>query len=218
MGKKCIEVLIAVQNELLRCGLAATLESCGEFRVIGAVSRQGELPMHRQYDEVVAIVGSGVALSHELADDCPRRRMIALLEDRDDETALLEAVQAGALGVLYTDCSADELQMAVRAVDSGVTYYDQASWWRILPALPQSNVPPQAPSNARASSEELKRLTPREREVLSLVAEGWTSKDIAEELEVSTRTVEAHRSNLSAKLGTRSVAELTRIAIRAGLS
>ena len=119
-------------------------------------------------------------------------------------------LSAGASGYMLKDCALEELVNAIRAVAANQTYISPRiasvaidDYVRHLTAAGRSDGPP---------------LTPREREVLQLLAEGWTTKQIAARLQVSPKTVETHRQHIMDKLKIRSVAELTKYAIREGLT
>jgi DNA-binding NarL/FixJ family response regulator len=131
----------------------------------------------------------------------------------DEADYVLEAVRQGAHGYVRKDSSPAELRAAVRAVHEGNAYFTPSVARHLTAALRDEAAPPPAPDHSAA----LESLTAREREVLALVAAGQTNKQVAAALGISPRTVEAHRESLMRKVGIRTVAGLTRLAIEAGL-
>jgi len=119
-------------------------------------------------------------------------------------------LEAGASGYLLKDCDFNELVGAVRTVASGSTYLTPS----VAGIVVENYVRHRAPGRDTPAV----RLTPREREILQLMAEGHSVKDIAQRLHISVKTVETHRHNTMAKLHMHSLAELTKYAIREGLT
>ena len=128
----------------------------------------------------------------------------------EQDEYVLAAVRGGAHGYLLKDTGPAELRAAIRAVQAGDGYFSPAVAGRLSAAV-------RGETAAQAPHQRLERLTPREREVLALVAAGNTNKAIAARLGISPRTVESHRESLMKKLSLRSVADLTRFAVQAGL-
>ena len=127
-----------------------------------------------------------------------------------DKRYVMGMLMAGAAGYLIKSCPFEELALAVRTVAEGKVYLSP----EIAGVVLDRAVKPGEPCNGAITS----GLTPREREVLQLVAEGNTTRDIAERLALSERTVETHRRQIMNKLNLRSVAELTKLAVREGLT
>ena len=121
-----------------------------------------------------------------------------------------DAIQAGAMGYLLKDASSDELVNAVRTVAGGGVWF--------APQVAGDAAASPAGGGRRTAPQAGPVLTPREREVIQLFSEGNGTKEVAWTLGISVKTVEAHRQNLMRKLGLRSIAELTRYAIREGLT
>ena len=118
----------------------------------------------------------------------------------------MRAISAGASAYLQKDAAESELRLALAAVNRGESYMSEGASMRVAQL-----------SGAGADADPLALLTPRQREVLKLIAEGVTTKPIAHHLAVSPKTVEAHRKLLMERLGIRDVAGLVRLAVRAGL-
>ncbi len=132
---------------------------------------------------------------------------VLVLSMHDSEEYVRPAIQAGARGYLVKGSGLQDLVAAIGAVAGGHAFFSPAAAASLLnPTVPQ-----------RSDDERLRLLTPRERQVLELVARGLTSAEIGESLAIASKTVEAHRSNLTAKLDLHDVPALVRFAVRAGL-
>jgi two-component system NarL family response regulator len=149
---------------------------------------------------------NGIEATRQLKAKTPRSRVIAL-STYSDRRYVLGMLEAGAAGYIAKASAYDELRQAVRAVASGRTYLSPR-----IAAL----VSKRGTASSGQPSKSL--LAPREREVIQLVAEGHSSLEIARRLHLSAHTVETHRRNIMQKLGLHSVAELTRYAIREGIT
>lgn len=150
----------------------------------------------------------GLATTRRLHDENPELRIVILSMHADKEYAA-SALQAGARGYLLKDGTRHELELAIRAATSGETYLSP----RVARGLVKEYVEGERESPERS----LSGLTPRQRQVLRLVAEGCSNKAIAKELGISVKTVESHRSNLMRRLDIRDVAGLVRFAMKTGL-
>ena len=126
---------------------------------------------------------------------------------------MARALKAGVCGYLLKDAAADELPVLLRAVMSGETYLSPAIAKHVVDGYLQAR---EGPASDGPPSE-LDRLTPRQREILQLVAEGRSTKEVAQVLDLSIKTVEAHRGQIMARLEIRDVPGLVRFAIRSGL-
>ena len=175
-------------------------------------AREALALMERQRPDVVlmdlTMPGlNGIEGTAQAASKCPGARIL-ILSMHTDEEHVLQALRAGAVGYLVKDSVPAELELAVRAAARGETY--------LSPAVAKHVVA----SRAQGSGEEktaLERLTPRLREVLQLIAEGHTTKEIARILNTRPKTVENHRARLMQRLHIREVAGLVRYAIRSGM-
>jgi DNA-binding NarL/FixJ family response regulator len=148
---------------------------------------------------------SGLQVTERLRAISPGTRVL-ILSMYDNAEYVLQSVRAGAHGYLLKDTAATELRDAVRTVCRGESYFSPPVATRLTAAVRGEEAHPG-----------LEQLTGREREVLLGIARGQTNKEIAGELGISHRTVETHRESLIRKLKLRSVAELTRFALSAGL-
>jgi DNA-binding NarL/FixJ family response regulator len=147
---------------------------------------------------------------------------ILMLTMHESEEYFLQALRMGAAGYLVKKAAPTELRMAILSVAQGGAFLYPG----LAKALIRSYIenPPTAPlassntrETARDSATQLSVLTPREMEVLKLVAEGYTNQEIADQLVVSIKTVQAHRANVMEKLGLHNITHLVRFAVRAGL-
>jgi len=214
-----IRLLIADDHGVLRAGLRALLSAEPEFEVIGE-AETGEEALHMaeslRPDVVLLDVSmpgpSGIEVTRELKGRFPDMRVL-ILTVHEDETLLREALRAGAAGYIVKRAVEEELIAAILAVWRGDIYVHPA----MTRALLHDVVEGQRDETASGGEDQFAQLTPREREVLRLIALGYTNRQIADKLCISVRTVETHRSNLTDKLGTRSRAQLVRIAREHGL-
>lgn len=209
-----LRVLIADDHTLVRESLVAMLETAGVCRVVAqAANGLDALALAAEHQPDVAIIDismphlGGLEVVRRLQADIPGIRVLVLTMHEDQEY-LLQAVRAGATGFLLKDSPKAELVAAVRNVGEGRGYFSpEAS--RIL--AEQLHRPRQAIDDPYGS------LTPREREVFHLVIEGLSTKEIARQLDISTKTAENHRSRVLAKLDARNTADVIRYAVRRGL-
>lgn len=210
-----IRVLVADDHSVVREGIRHVLESTGDFEVVAeAADGQEALDLARLHAPDVILLDismprlTGLGAVPALRRDVPGTRIL-ILSVHDDAQYVLESVRAGAHGYLRKDTSPAELRSALKAVHEGGEWYSPQVARQLSEAIRAGKEQP--PASALAE------LTPRELEVLGRVARGLTNKETAVELGISTRTVEAHRDSLTRKLGVRTTAGLTRLAIEAGL-
>jgi DNA-binding NarL/FixJ family response regulator len=211
-----IRILLADDHRVMRQGLKSLLEEEPDFEVVAAAGDgRTAVELAEKWRPDVALLDismpdlNGVEAARRITEVSPRTYVVALSmhSDRQHVTNMLEA---GASGYVLKDCEFGELAAAVRVVAEGEVY--------LTPRV--SNVVLETYVRGRHTQEapQLPQLTPREREVLQLIAEGHTTKEIAGVLGVSVKTIETHRANTMRKLDVRSVAELTKAAIREGLT
>jgi RNA polymerase sigma factor (sigma-70 family) len=155
-------------------------------------------------------VKSGLDVTRELREDGGRDVRILILSMHEDPEYILQAVRAGADGYVLKDAAPAELRDAVQAVHEGREYFTARVTHQLSVGLRRE-------IEAEQLRTRLESLTNREREVMLLVAEGLTNREIGERLEISPRTVETHRERVMSKLRVRSVAELTRFVVEHGL-
>ena len=151
---------------------------------------------------------NGLEATTRIAKDFPNTRVI-ILSMHASEEYVLQALRAGASGYLVKNAAPEELELAIRAVARGETY--------LSPAISR-HVVEELLGRSTASTNPVDVLTPRQREILQLVAEGKSTKQIAGSLGVSIKTIESHRAQLMERLDIRDVAGLVRFAIRHGVA
>jgi len=211
-----IRILLADDHKIVRDGLRSLLEKQQGMKVV-AEAENGrkalELASRTQPDVVIMDVSmpdlNGIEATRHMLVALPGVRVIAL-SMHSDRRLVAGMLQAGASGFLLKDCAFDELARAIHAVMSNQPYLSP----RIAGTVIQDYVRRMTTSESPTADV----LTAREREVLQLLAEGWSTKQIASRLHVSVKTVETHRRQIMEKLGRRSIAELTKYAIREGLT
>ncbi|MGZ6242032.1 MAG: response regulator [Candidatus Binataceae bacterium] len=212
MGSERIRVLLADDHRLFREALRTVLER--ECDVVGEAASGEEavaLAARTHPDIVLLDVGmpgvGGLNAAHRLARESPNSKVV-ILSQHDDEEYVIEAmVDAGAAGYLVKTDAASELLSALRAVATGRRYLSATVAPAVLARLKNTS------GETRAGGATVK-LTRREREVLSLIGEGATSKDIAARLGISPKTAQVHRDNLKQKLKAKSTAAIVRYAIK----
>ena len=211
---KLIRVLLADNHTLVRAGLRALLQNIEGIQVV-AEAGDGREALHliavHQPDLVLMDIAmpemNGLEATAHVVKEFPQVRVM-ILSMHANEEYVLQALRSGAMGYVLKDAGISELELAVRAIVRGETY--------LSPAVSKHVV---ADYVRRVSSEpsSLEQLTSRQREILQLIAEGRTTKEIADLLYVSVKTVETHRLQLMKRLDIHDVAGLVRYAIRMGL-
>jgi DNA-binding NarL/FixJ family response regulator len=208
-------ILLADDHAVVRRGLKMVLDAQPDLEVVaeaGDGAEAVELGVREPVDLAVLDVAmprmTGLQAAAELTGRLPGLRVL-MLSMYDSEQYLYEALRAGASGYVLKSAADRDLVEACRATMRGEPFlYPAAVTALIRDYLDRARAGDEPPGDP---------LTPREVEILKLIAEAWTSDRIALELDISKRTVDRHRENLLAKLGMRDRVELTRYAIRRGL-
>lgn len=213
MSSAPIRVILADDHTLVRSGIRRILENQpGVVVVEEAADGRAALAAVRRLDADVLVLdlkmegSDGIEVLKAVKADRPELKVLILTMHAGREY-VARAVQEGADAYLLKDSAVQDLMAAIEAVMSGRSYYSPAIQHSIAELLREGSKP----------HEGIHGLTEREREVLTLLARGLPSKEIATELNISIRTVDAHRANLMRKLGVKSVALLTQVAIREGI-
>jgi DNA-binding NarL/FixJ family response regulator len=209
-----IRVMLADDHTLFRAGLRALLRALDDIEVVaeGADGREALrlIAAHRPDVALMDIMMpelNGLDAAARVARAFPRTRVV-IVSMNADEDSVLKALRAGAAGYLVKSADPAELELAIRATARGEMFLSSVVSEHLVAACVK-----------RVDSERtsLERLTQRQREVLQLVAEGHTTKEIATKLGISVKTAETYRGELMRALGIHDVATLTRYAIRTGL-
>ena len=208
-GRAHLKILIADDHGIVRSGLRMLLEGQSDMEVVAEASDGAEardLAIRERPDLAILDVKmpklTGLQAAREIREHAPDVAVL-ILSMYDDERYLFEALKAGASGYVLKAQADTDLLDAVRAVQRGEPFLTPEAQRALL-----KEVMGESPEG---------ELTPREQEVVKLVAEAHTNKQIAEILHLSEKTVENHRSNALRKLGMRDRVELVRYAIRKGL-
>ena len=206
-----MKILVADDHTLVRAGLTSLIARLPEMEVVGeAADGRHALRMVRdlQPDMVlmdIAMPGlNGLEAAERIHGIHPQTKII-ILSMHASEEYVAQALKAGASGYLLKDAATSELEMALKSVAAGQFY--------LSPAISRQVVD----NFLRGGPTGVELLTPRQREILQLVAEGKSTRDIAETLHLSVKTVETHRAQLMERLDIHDVAGLIRYALRKGL-
>ena len=204
-------ILLADDHEIVRQGLRLLLQREG-FEVIGeAANGQDAIRLAEENCPDVAVLDygmpllNGIGAAREIMQSCPRTKTILLTMHTDDHY-VLEALRTGIKGFVVKTQAPADLIRSIHEVLSGMVYLSPRVSGTLVQAYLAKSALPVDP------------LTPREREVLQLVAEGKTTKEVAKLLGISAKTVESHRARIMKKLDTPNTAGIVRYAIRLGLT
>jgi two-component system NarL family response regulator len=210
-----IRVLLVDDHKILREALHSALERESDVLIVGEAcdgSEALQLARELKPDIVVMDIGlplvSGIEVTRRLLRDHPQIHVLAL-STFSDRRIVLQMLDAGASGYIVKSAGRDELLRGIRALAQGRTYLCPEVSAIVVDSV-RGKKPAEKPHG--------ERLGRREREVLQLLADGRTSPEIAVALHIATSTVEVHRRNIMRKLDLHSVAELTKYAIRNGLT
>jgi len=202
----------------MRDGIKAILERTGEFNVVGEADNGMEavrVCTQVHPDLVLMDIGlpglNGAEATRELLRHIPALKVV-ILSMYDDDQMVVAAIRAGARAFVLKKASDNDLLDALRTVAKGGSYLSPQVSDKLLRRIQQGDITPEPPFPA------LETLSPRELQVMRLVAEGRTSKEVAELLGLGLQTVRSYRKSLMKKLGVKNVAALTQIALAAGLT
>jgi DNA-binding NarL/FixJ family response regulator len=206
-------ILVADDHQIVRQGIKRLLSKRGDFAIVAEASdgeQAVEIASRHQPDVVLMDISmprlSGIDATRRIA--AGGRTKVLALSMHDAQSYVEEALRAGASGYVHKNASAEDLFSAIDAVRTGESYLSPTVTQQVVDAIAR---PGDRPSSAVSA------LTQREREVLKLIADGLSSKEIAVQLGVSLKTIESHRANLMDKLDIHKVSGLVRFAVRAGL-
>jgi DNA-binding NarL/FixJ family response regulator len=210
-----MKILLADDHKMMRDGLRSVLEKEGMEVVGEAATGHEALAMTKRLKPDVVVMDismpelNGIDATRRIVAEVPGVKIIGLSMN-SDRRYVVAMFAAGAVAYLLKNSASEELIQAVRTVMSDLTYISPSIAAIVVDHLVEGAQP--------ADVKTAKPLSPREREVLQLLAEGNSSKDIANRLELAVPTVETHRRQIMDKLNLRTIAELTKYAIREGLT
>ena len=214
-----MRILIVDDHTLMRSGIRALLEKSEDLRVVGeagdghdALRLMKELGPHVVLMDISIPGLNGLEVAAKARKECPGIKIV-FLSMHSSEEYILKALNVGAAGYVLKDATTSELELAVRCATKGETFLSPAISTKVV-----GNYLSRLSGGDRTpSSSPYDVLTPRQREILQLIAEGYTTKDIARKLRLSTNTVEVHRANLMDRLNIHDIAGLVRYAVSAGI-
>lgn len=218
---KPIRVLLADDHNLVRAGMSALLASDPDIKVVAEAQNGREvraLVESRKPDIILMDISmpelNGLDATAQLLKEYPTLRVI-ILSMHATKGYVLQALRAGASGYLLKGAATPELALAIKAVARGETYLSSAVSNYVIEAF-RDRATGQVNETGTVSRLEA-ALTPRQREVLQLIAEGHSTKEIAEKLNISVKTAKTHRSELMRRLDLHDVASVVRYAVQIGL-
>jgi DNA-binding NarL/FixJ family response regulator len=214
-----ITILVADEHDIVRSGIVSALAGGKDIEVVAETGEASEvLYLYRDLKPTLVILDvaltnrSGFELAKELLMDDPQAKILFLTMQLN-ENLLGQAVRAGAMGYVMKNVDRAELIDGVKQITRGKAYFSQSALRIMADYYIQTHRSPVHPQQVFTDF----GLTGREREILSMIAESYTSQQIGEKLFISQRTVETHRSNIMQKLGIKNSAGLVRFAIENGL-
>lgn len=217
---KRYRILLADDHTLVRAGFRALLKDIEALQVVAEAGdgREALQLIGQHHPDVVLMditmpILNGLEATARVTREYPHVRVI-ILSVHANEEYVLEALRSGASGYLLKDAGTAELETAIRTVCSGEVYLSPAISKHVAEYIRRTG---NAPRTDARDIEPYQRLTPRQREVLQLIAEGRTTKQIAQLLNIGVKTVETHRMRLMEQLNIHDVAGLVRYAVRLGI-
>lgn len=211
-------VLLVDDHKIMRDGIKTILERTPDFRVVGEAENGSDavsLTRKLHPDLVLMDIGlpgmNGIEATTEVLRHCPSSRVM-MLSMYDDENSVVAAFRSGARAFLLKKASSSDLLDALRAVSKGGSYLSSQVSDHLLTRIQRGDL------EAKSVLGPLENLSPREQQVLRLVAEGKTSKDIAVMLDLGLQTVRTYRKTLMKKIGVTNIAGLTQVALAAGVT
>ncbi len=210
-----IRVLVVDDHTIVRDGICALLALAGDIEVVGEAANGSEaLKMVEKLEPNVVLMDiampimGGLEATRRIRKEFPRTRVLVLTQ-YDDKEFVFPVIEAGASGFISKVAASSELASGIRSVSQGDSY--------LSPSVTRLLIEDFQHGGGRASHDPYEQLTDRERDVLKLVAEGYTTQEMADMLVVSPKTIEGHKTNLMAKLGISNRIELVKYALRKGI-
>jgi len=213
-AKKKIKILIVDDHPVVRKGLQSCLAARDNLKIVGESSNgEDAIKQAREHLPDIVLVDmqmpgmDGLALTEALKKEAPAAKVL-ILSMQGQRDAVLRIIRAGARGYVLKDAPTDELVRAIETVHGGEAYFSG----------PVAKIALNQYVNEADETKPVAKLSDREREVLALIAEGKSNKEIAMHLGIGVRTTETHRERIMRKLNIHSVAGLTKFAIANGIS
>lgn len=215
---KPIQVLLVEDHSLVRAGIRSLLKGLSGIMVAAETGDGYEalrLIKEKQPDIVLLDISlpglNGIEIAYRVTKEFPGVRII-ILSMHSNEEYVLQAIRFGVSGYLLKDSGTEELELAIKSVARGEMYLSTRVSKQVI-----ADYLERLGSGKESGTKTHKRLTSRQREILQLVAEGYTTKGIASKLNVSVKTVDTHRTQLMERLDIHDIAGLVRYAIRSGI-
>jgi DNA-binding NarL/FixJ family response regulator len=212
------QILLVDDHKIFRDGIRSILERRDEFKVIGEADNGADaVQMARKLKPEVVLMDiglpglNGVEATIEIMRHCPECKVV-ILSMYDDETSVVGAIRSGARAFVLKNASSEDLLDALRTVAKGGFYLCAEVADRVQNRIQKGDL------DSKSLSPVLDTLSPRELQVLRLVAEGKTSKEIAVMLDLGLQTVRSYRKTMMKKIGVNNIAGLTQLALSAGLT
>ena len=212
-----IRVLIADDHKIMLAGLRSLLEKHTDFEVVGEAEngrKAVQMSLEKKPDVVVMDVSmpdlNGIEATTQIVEGLKETKVIAL-SMHSDKRFVMGMLRAGASGYLLKDCASQELANAIYQVAGGKKYLSPEITGVVIDDFLLGG-------DSEGITASTSVLSAREREVLQLIAEGWSTKQIASHLYVSIKTIETHRRQIMKKLDLHNIADLTKYAVREGLT
>lgn len=212
------DILLVDDHKIFRDGIKSILERREEFRVVGEADSGSEAVQFckkNRPDLVLMDIGlpglNGIEATVEIMRHCPDSKIV-ILSMYDDESSVVGAIRSGARAFVLKNASSDDLLDALRTVGKGGFYLCAQVADRVQSRIQKGDL------EAKSLPPVLETLSPRELQVLRLVAEGKTSKEIAVMLDLGLQTVRSYRKTMMKKIGVNNIAGLTQLALSAGLT
>jgi DNA-binding NarL/FixJ family response regulator len=213
-----VKILLVDDHHMVRAGLRALFQNESDIEVVGeAADGRSALAMVRDLSPDVVVMDlcmpnlNGIDAARQILSLKPATKVIGLSAMREERT-IAELLRAGGVGFIAKESAFEDLVTAVRTVIRGHVYFSPDVINRVVES------PGSGGKDGQKLESAFRVLSPREREVLQLIAEGKATKEVAAALDISIKTAETHRRNLMEKLQVDSVAKLTKYAIREGLT